>query len=230
MRILLIEDDQKTAAYLKKGLSQNGFSVIAASRGEEGLYLASSMPHDLIILDIMLPDRNGWAVLSNLRKADNRSPILLVTACGAIQDRVKGLKLGADDYIVKPFAFSELLARIHAVLRRGAPRQRDVIRVGNLEIHLLQHRVLRNGKAIDLTAKEFLLLSLLARHAGDVLSRTVIAEQVWDINFDCDSNVVDVAIRRLRKKIDDPFSNPLIHTIRGRGYVLEERCASKKTA
>ncbi len=221
MRILVIEDEKKTAGYLRKGLTENGFVVDVAERGEDGLHLASTLDCDLIILDVMLPDRDGWSLLSELRRSGNQTPVLFLTARDSIQDRVKGLKLGADDYLVKPFAFSELLARIRALLRRGPGRQPDVLRIGDLEIDFPCHKVLRSGKCVDLTAKEFLLLSLLARHAGQVLSRTFIAEQVWDMNFECDSNVIDVAIRRLRKKVDGPFNRKLIHTARGTGYVLE---------
>jgi len=223
MRLLLIEDEKKTAAYLQKGLAENGFLVDTAEQGEAGLELARTYDYDFIILDVMLPGRNGWSVLTALRSIGNRTPVLFLTARDAIEDRVKGLELGADDYLVKPFAFSELLARIHSVLRRGSVRQHEILCIADMEINLLRHRVTRDGKPIDLTTKEFLLLSLLAQRTGEILSRTLITEKVWDMNFDGNTNVVDVAIRRLRRKVDDPFEKKLIHTIRGVGYVLEER-------
>ncbi len=223
MRILIIEDEKKTAAYLRKGLSENGYLVDVAYEGEDGLSLASSREYDFIILDIMLPGRDGWSILSELRRSGKDTPVLILTARDMIEDRVRGLKGGADDYLVKPFAFSELLARIHSILRRGPARQPELLTIADLQIDFVRHRVAREGKRLDLTAKEFLLLSLLARRAGDILSRTLIAEQVWDMNFDGDTNVVDVAIRRLRRKMDDPFPKKLIHTVRALGYILEER-------
>ncbi len=222
MRILIIEDEGKTAAYLQKGLTENGYVVDVADNGIDGAHLAQTQYYDLILLDVMLPGIDGWTVLQQLHAA-KKTPILFLTAKGGVEDRVKGLELGADDYLVKPFAFSELLARVRSVLRRGAVRQQDVISVDDLEVDLLRRRVRRGGARIDLTAKEFGLLSLLIRRAGEVLSRTLIAEQVWDMNFDSDTNVVDVAIRRLRAKIDDPFERRLIHNVRGVGYVLEQR-------
>jgi two-component system copper resistance phosphate regulon response regulator CusR len=223
MRILIIEDEPKTAAYLRKGLAESGFVVDVAEQGEEGLFLATTGEYDLIILDVMLPQRDGWSVLSELRRAGRQTPVLFLTARDAVQDRVKGLELGADDYLVKPFAFSELLARVRSVLRRGPARQPEILRLADLEIDLLRHQARRGGKRLDLTPKEFARLSLLARRKGEVLSRTLIAEQVWDMNFDSDTNVVDVAVRRLRGKVDDPFPGKLIHTVRGIGYVLEDR-------
>ncbi len=223
MKVLVIEDEIKSASYLRKGLSEQGFVVDVAANGEEGLHLARHSRYDLLILDIMLPKRDGWAVLSDLRGARNQTPVLVLTARDAVQDRVKGLDLGADDYLVKPFAFSELLARIRTVLRRGPARQPETLGVADLEIDLVRQRAERSGKRLDLTPKEFRLLSLLARCAGEVLSRTLIAEQVWDMNFDSDTNVVDVHVRRLRAKVDDPFPRKLIHTVRGVGYVLEDR-------
>ncbi len=223
MRLLIVEDEKKTSAYLRKGLSENGFVVDVAAEGEDGLLLASTEEYDLIILDVMLPKRDGWSIISQIRKQGKQTPILFLTARDAVQDRVKGLELGADDYLVKPFAFSELLARVRAILRRGPARQAETLRIADLDIDLLRHKATRTGKSLDLTPKEFLLLSLLARRKGEVLSRTLISEQVWDMNFDSDTNVVDVAIRRLRRKVDEPFSKKLIHTIRGVGYVLEER-------
>ncbi len=223
MRILVIEDERKTAAYLRKGLSENGYQVDIAYEGEDGLSLAMTGVHDFIVLDIMMPGRNGWSILSELRRAGKKTPVLFLTARDTIQDRVKGLESGADDYLVKPFAFSELLARIHSVLRRGPARQPELFQIADLQIDFPRHRATRDGQRIDLTVKEFLLLSLLVRRHGEVLSRTLIAEQVWDMNFDGDTNIVDVAIRRLRRKIDDPYPTKLIHTVRALGYVLEER-------
>ncbi len=223
MRILVVEDEQKAAAYLRKGLSENGFVVDVAGTGEEGLHLAFSVDYDLIVLDVMLPEGNGWSVISGMRAKGRQTPVLFLTARDSVPDRVRGLELGADDYLVKPFAFSELLARIRSILRRGPARQPEVLRAADLEIDLLRHKARRGGKELDLTPKEFALLSLLVRRAGEVLSRSLIAEQVWDINFESDTNVVDVAIRRLRSKADDPFGEKLVHTVRGVGYVFEER-------
>lgn len=221
MRILVVEDEPKTASYLRNGLMENGFVADVTMRGDDGLHAALSGEYDLIILDVMLPERDGWSVLSNLRGAGRATPVLFLTARDAVHDRVKGLELGADDYLVKPFAFSELVARIRSVLRRGPARQLDVLRIADLEIDIPRHLAARDGRRLDLTPKEFLLLSLLARRAGEVLSRTFIAEQVWDMNFDPGTNVVDVHVRRLRSKVDDPFDRKLIRTVRGLGYVLE---------
>ena len=223
MRILVVEDEQKTAAYLKKGLSENGFVVDVAGTGEEGLHLAFSVDYDLVILDVMLPEGDGWSVISGMRAKGRQTPVFFLTARDSVPDRVRGLDLGADDYLVKPFAFSELLARVRSILRRGPARQPEILRAADLEIDLVRHKAKRGGKDLDLTPKEFALLSLLIRRAGEVLSRSLIAEQVWDINFESDTNVVDVAIRRLRGKVDDPFEGKLIHTVRGVGYVFEER-------
>ena len=223
MKLLIVEDEKKTAAYLKKGLSENGFVVEVASTGEDGLHLARTDDYDLVVLDVMLPDRDGWSVLSELRRAGKQTPILFLTARDTVQDRVKGLEYGADDYLVKPFAFSELLARIRSVLRRGQARKPDTLRIEDLEIDVLRHKAMRGGQPLDLTAKEFILLTLFAQHVGEVLSRTLIAEQVWDMNFNSDTSVVDVHISRLRAKIDQPFRNKLLHTVRGVGYVLEAR-------
>jgi two-component system, OmpR family, copper resistance phosphate regulon response regulator CusR len=223
MRILIVEDEPKTAAYLQKGLSEHGFVVDVADQGEDGLHLAWAGRYDLAILDVMLPIRDGWSILAEMRRSDITTPVLFLTARDAIHDRVKGLELGADDYLVKPFAFSELLARVRSILRRSPTSHPDVVRLADLEIDLLRFKTTREGKRLDLTPKEFALLSLLARHTGEVLSRTLIAEQVWDMNFASDTNVVDVAVRRLRRKVDDPFTQKLIHTVRGVGYVLEDR-------
>jgi two-component system copper resistance phosphate regulon response regulator CusR len=222
VRVLIVEDEPKSAAYLRKGLSENGYIADLAENGEDGLYLARNSDYDLLILDIMLPRRDGWSVIAELRRTGKQTPVLFLTARDAVSDRVKGLDLGADDYLVKPFAFSELLARIRTILRRGPARRSEMLRYADLELDPLSHRAARGGKRLDLTPKEFLLLSLFVRRAGEVLSRTLIAEQVWDMNFDCGTNVVDVHVRRLRSKVDDPFAKKLIHTIRGAGYVLEE--------
>lgn len=223
MKILLVEDEPKIAAFLCKGLAENGFVVDVASRGDDGLHLARTGAYDLVILDVLLPQVDGWSLLTSLRQEGKQTPVVYLTARDAVHDRVKGLELGADDYLVKPFAFSELLARVRSVLRRGPARQQETIRVADLEVDVIRLRAARAGQRLELTPKEFALLSLLARRAGEVLSRTVIAEQVWDMNFDSDTNVVDVHIRHLRSKVDEPFERKLIHTVRGAGYVLEER-------
>jgi two-component system, OmpR family, copper resistance phosphate regulon response regulator CusR len=223
LRVLIIEDEIKTAQYLKKGLIEHGFVVDATHRGDDGLHLSLTGDYVIIILDVMLPDQDGWSVIAELRRAGKQTPVIFLTARDSLQDRIKGLELGGDDYVVKPFAFSELLARIRTVLRRGPDRHPEIIRIADLEIDFHRHRATRNNKRLDLSPKEFLLLWLMARHAGEVLTRTYISEQVWDINFDSDTNIVDVAILRLRKKVDDQFSVKLIHSIRGVGYVLEDR-------
>lgn len=221
MKILLVEDEAKTAAYLSNGLSENGFVVDITHTGDDGLHEALTGTYDLILLDVMLPRQDGWSVLSKLRASGGATPVVFLTARDSVQDRVKGLELGADDYLIKPFAFSELLARMRSVLRRGPSRQTNVLRVGDLDVDIVRHHAVRAGRRLELTAKEFLLLSLFVRRAGEVLSRATIAEQVWDMNFDPGTNVVDVHVRRLRAKVDDPFERKLIHTVRGRGYVLE---------
>jgi two-component system copper resistance phosphate regulon response regulator CusR len=222
MRLLIIEDDRKTAEYLRQGLTENNFVVDAAFDGVDGAHLATTGGYDLIILDVMLPGRDGWSVVRELRKTSG-VPVLFLTARDKLEDRIKGLELGGDDYIVKPFAFSELLARVRTVLRRAPHAEPDVLRVRDLELDAVRRRVQRGEQRIDLTAKEFALLHLLMRRAGEVLSRAVLADQVWDMSFDSDTNVVDVAVRRLRVKVDDPFESKLIHTVRGAGYVLEAR-------
>ena len=221
MKILVIEDEVKTSRFLRKGLSEAGYVVDVAADGLEGLHLALEVDFDLIILDVMLPALDGWQVLARLREAGRKALVLMLTALDAVHNRVRGFEMGADDYLIKPFAFSELLARVRSLLRRAPPRIRETLRMADLEIDLLRHRATRAGQKLELTAKEFLLLSLLARRAGEVLSRTLIAEMVWDMNFDSDTNVVDVNVRRLRSKVDDPFPLTLIHTVRGAGYVLE---------
>jgi two-component system copper resistance phosphate regulon response regulator CusR len=223
MKILVVEDEKKTSTYLQRGLTENGFVVDVADQGDEGLHLARTGAYDLVILDVLLPVRDGWSVLSELRRAGPPTPVIFLTARDSVTDRVKGLELGSDDYLVKPFAFSELLARVRTLLRRGPARPVEFLHVGDLEIDLLRHRASRAGRKLELTPKEFLLLEFLARRAGEVLSRTLIAEQVWDLNFDGGTNVVDVHVRRLRSKVDDPSERKLIHTVRGVGYVLEER-------
>jgi two-component system copper resistance phosphate regulon response regulator CusR len=223
LKLLIVEDDAKTAAQLQKGLAEHGFVVDITGSGDEGLRLAKASAYDLLVLDVMLPGFNGWEVISALRNSGNQLPVLFLTARDGVQDRVKGLELGADDYLVKPFAFSELLARIRSLLRRSPSRQPETLHVADLEIDLTGHKVSRGGRRLDLTPKEFLLLELLVRRSGEVLSRTHIAERVWDMNFESDSNVVDVHVRRLRMKVDDLFERKLIHTVRGVGYVVEDR-------
>lgn len=223
MHILIIEDEKKTSSFLRKGLTESGYVVHTEENGDEGLLLALDINYDLIILDVMLPSRDGWSILSTLRQAGKQVPVLFLTARDAVQDRVKGLELGADDYLIKPFAFSELLARVRLLLRRAPARPSEILQIADLEIQFARQKAIRGGQRLDLTPKEFALLSLLMRRAGEVLSRTFIAEQVWDINFDSDTNVIDVAIRRLRSKVDDPFEKKLINTVRGVGYVFENR-------
>jgi two-component system, OmpR family, copper resistance phosphate regulon response regulator CusR len=220
MKLLLAEDDAKTAAFLRTGLTEQGFVVDVTGDGEEALQLALSIGYSVIILDVMLPERDGWSILASYRRAGGHAPVLFLTARDAVPDRVKGLDLGADDYLVKPFAFSELLARLRSLLRRRAGPAPELLQYADLALDVRRHQATRGGAALELTPKEFLLLALLLEHQGDVLSRTLIAEQVWDMAFDSDSNVVDVHIRRLRGKVDDLFERKLIHTVRGLGYVL----------
>lgn len=223
MKLLLVEDEGRAATYLQRGLTEQGYTVEIASNGTDGLHAALTGDHDLVILDVMLPGIDGFAVLSALRTS-REIPVLMLTARSQTHDKVKGFDLGADDYLVKPFEFPELLARVRSLLKRGASViVSDVQRIDDLEIDPVKHRAMRAGQRIELSAKEFALLSLLVRKAGEVLSRTQIASMVWDINFDSNTNVVEVAIRRLRAKIDDPFEKKLIHNVRGVGYVLESR-------
>ncbi|SFD34907.1 heavy metal response regulator transcription factor [Paracidovorax konjaci] len=228
MKLLLIEDEPKLAEYLRKGLGEEGFVVDVAHDGVDGLHRATEYTYDAIVLDRMLPGIDGIAVLAALRTG-RQTPVLMLTAQGRVEDRVQGLQAGADDYLVKPFAFSELVARLHGLLRRArgiaAPAEATVLRMADLELDLIRRKAVRAGQRLDLTAKEFNLLSLLLRRQGEVLSRTELAEQVWDMNFDSETNVVEVAVRRLRGKLDQPFERPLLHTVRGMGYVLEPRPA-----
>jgi len=224
MKLLIVEDQPKTGLYLRQGLNEAGFSTELATDGDTGQHLALSGDYDLLILDVMLPGRDGWQILQAVREAGFDTPVLFLTARDAVEDRVHGLELGADDYLIKPFAFSELLARVRTLLRRGAsPAQETTLSLADLRLDLIRRRVERAGLRIDLTAKEFALLELLLRRQGEVLPKSLIASQVWDMNFDSDTNVIEVAIRRLRLKIDDPHPLKLIHTVRGMGYVLEER-------
>ncbi|MCU6500362.1 heavy metal response regulator transcription factor [Duganella sp. BJB1802] len=222
MRLLVVEDEQKAGEYLQKGLTESGFVVDWANNGPEGLHAATTSHYDLIVLDVMLPGMDGWQIVTELRKTVD-TPVLFLTARDALNDRIKGLELGADDYLVKPFAFAELLVRIRTLLRRGPIKEPELFQIADLELDVPKRRVTRAGQRIDLTAKEFALLHLMSKRVGQVLSRPLIASQVWDMNFDSDTNVVDVAVRRLRAKIDDPYTVKLIHTIRSMGYVLEDR-------
>ncbi|KAB7897786.1 response regulator [Rouxiella sp. S1S-2] len=222
MRILVIEDDVSTGDYLKKGLGEAGYRVDLARNGADGLFLALEDSFDAIILDVMLPGLNGWQVMEVLRKKSD-VPVLFLTARDEVQDRIHGLELGADDYLIKPFSFTELMLRVRTLLRRGTVRESDTYSLADLHIDVLRRRVTRQETVIPLTNKEFMLLHLLMRREGEVLSRTMIASQVWDMNFDSDTNVVDVAVKRLRSKIDRPYDVKLIHTVRGIGYVCEVR-------
>ncbi|ELY2785152.1 heavy metal response regulator transcription factor [Klebsiella pneumoniae] len=224
MRLLLVEDEEKTSSYVSRALSELGFTVDIAGDGIDGLHLAVQQEYDAVILDVMLPGKDGYSVLEGLR-AIKQTPVLMLSARGSVDERVRGLRQGADDYLPKPFSLIELVARIQALLRRRSVDGIDVsqLQIDDLHVDLLSRKVNRNGDRIDLTAKEFALLSLLARHQGEILSKMMIAEQVWDMNFDSDANVVEVAIKRLRNKIDAPYQVKLLHTVRGMGYVLETR-------
>jgi len=222
MKLLVVEDEVKTGDYLRQGLLESGFVVDLARTGLDGHHLALTSSYDLIILDVMLPDVDGWRIMQSLRDAKSQTPVLFLTARDSVEDRVKGLELGADDYLVKPFAFAELLARVRTLLRRGAvPAANDRMQVADLILDIPRRRAERKGMRITLTNKEFTLLELLVRRQGEVLPRSLIASQVWDMNFDSDTNVIDVAIRRLRAKIDDEYEPKLIHTVRGMGYMLD---------
>jgi len=221
MKILVVEDEPKTGEYLRQGLTEAGFVVDLARDGPDGMHLGQTGEYDLIILDVMLPGLPGWQVLEGIRRAGIAVPVLFLTARDRVEDRVKGLEAGADDYLVKPFAFAELLARCRSLLRRGKSTEPEVLRAADLELDRLRRRVTRAGRRLDLTAKEFALLELLLRRRGEVLPRSLIASQVWDMNFDSDTNVIDVAVRRLRAKVDEGFEPKLIRTVRGMGYVLE---------
>lgn len=222
MKLLIVEDEVKTGDYICQGLTEAGFVADLARNGLDGHHLASTQSYDLILLDVMLPDVDGWKIVRSLRDAGNPTPVLFLTAKGSVEDRVKGLELGADDYLVKPFSFSELLARVRSLLRRaGGTVTSDRLEVDDLVLDLSRRRATRAGTRLNLTNKEFVLLELLVRRRGEVLPRSLIASLVWDMNFDSDTNVIDVAIRRLRAKIDDPFSTRLIRTVRGMGYVLD---------
>ena len=220
MRILVVEDEVKAADYLRKGLGESGYVVEVAHNGIDGQFLAQESEFDLVILDVMLPGIDGWQLLQIIRRK-SQVPVLFLTARDAVEDRVKGLELGADDYLVKPFSYAELLARVRTLLRRGPPREVELFQVADLQVDVLRRRVTRGAERITLTNKEFALLQLLISRSGEVLSRAQIASQVWQMNFDSDTNVVDVAVRRLRAKLDEPFTEKLVHTVRGVGYVLE---------
>lgn len=227
MKILVVEDELKTGNYLKQGLTEAGYVVDLVRNGIDGLHHGLTETYNLAIIDVMLPGVDGWRVLQGIRATGNEMPVLFLTARDHVDDRVKGLELGADDYLVKPFAFTELLARVRTLLRRGTKnKEPDSLHVADLELDLIRRRTTRSGKRIDLTAKEFSLLELLLRRQGEILPRSLIASQVWDMNFDSDTNVIEVAVRRLRAKVDDHFEPKLIHTVRGMGYVLEvQECA-----
>ncbi|SFT45422.1 two-component system, OmpR family, copper resistance phosphate regulon response regulator CusR [Kosakonia arachidis] len=228
MKLLLIEDEEKTSSYINRALSEQGFTLDVVDNGVEGMHLALEYEYDAIVLDIMLPGMDGYQILERLR-ACKQTPVLMLSARGSVEERVKGLRHGADDYLPKPFSLIELVARIQALLRRRPGDGADItqLHIHDLHLDLLARRVTRGGDRLELTAKEYALLSLLARHQGEILSKMMIAEQVWDMNFDSDANVVEVAIKRLRAKVDNPYPVKLLHTVRGMGYVLETRMESK---
>ncbi|MDW8845050.1 heavy metal response regulator transcription factor [Erwinia sp. MMLR14_017] len=221
MKILIVEDEDKARDYMRKGLTEAGFIVDTAENGQDGLFYATEHHYDLILLDVMLPEMDGWQVMAAMNKQIH-TPVIFLTAKGTVEDRIKGLELGADDYLVKPFSFAELLARVRTQLRRGSQQKLpDTLTLADLQLDIIKRRVERGGERIDLTNKEFNLLHLFLLHPGEVLTRTLIASRVWDMNFDSDTNVVDVAVKRLRQKIDAPFAQPLIHTVHGVGYRCE---------
>ncbi|CAM3790788.1 heavy metal response regulator transcription factor [Bordetella tumulicola] len=223
MRVLVVEDEAKTSSYILRGLTELGYTVDVADTGVDGLHLALEFDYDAIVLDLMLPGLDGHGVLTQLRRQKS-TPIIMLSARGAVDDRVIGLRKGADDYLPKPFSFTELVARLQAQTRRRTEaREPTTLQIDDLHIDLLARKVARAGQRLELTAKEFSLLSLLARHEGEILSKLTIAEQIWDMNFDSDINVVEVAVKRLRAKVDAPYSRKLLHTVRGMGYVLEDR-------
>ncbi|HKD08911.1 MAG TPA: heavy metal response regulator transcription factor [Bryobacteraceae bacterium] len=222
MKLLIVEDEAKTANFLKRGFDEEGFATRIASDGFDALRQIQAGGFDLIVLDIMLPEMDGWSILTFMRGSGLQTPVLALTARDQVPDRVRGLELGADDYLIKPFAFSELLARVRTILRRPPVREPATLRIADLEMDLTAHRAMRAGRRLDLTAREFKLLSMLARHTGEVLTRTLIAQSVWDMSSDGDTNVVDVNVRRLRSKLDEPFEVKLLRTVRGVGYVLED--------
>ncbi|EMB49789.1 two component response regulator transcription regulator protein [Vibrio mimicus] len=226
MKILIVEDEQKAGDYLKKGLIESGYVVDLVCDGVDGLYHATSETYDLILLDIMLPKLDGWQVLNTLRSSGIHIPVIMLTAKEQVEDRVRGFELGANDYVVKPYAFAELLARIQNIFRHHRLSQQiespQILRVADLELDMIKRVAIRSGQSMILTAKEYALLELLMRKKDQVLSRTTIASLVWDMNFDSDTNVIDVAVKRLRNKVDKPFEQPLIHTVRGMGYKLED--------
>lgn len=223
MKVLIVEDEPKTAAFLKRGFTEEGYVTDTVENGIDAIHMATTGNYDLVVLDVMMPKCDGWTVLEEIRKRDRYQSVIMLTALDSVAHKVRGLDLGADDYLIKPFSFSELNARARSVMRRGQSRVSDVLQHADLKLDLLRHKVFRAEQDVDLAPQEYRLLEFLLRHVGEVLTRTRIAEQVWDINFDGDSNVVDAAIRRLRRKVDDPYCQKLIHTIRGVGYVLEER-------
>ena len=228
MRLLIVEDEIKTGDYLKQGLTEAGFQVSLVRNGLDGHHLAMTEVFDLIVLDVMLPDVNGWRIVQSIRERNNLTPVLFLSARDSVDDRVKGLELGADDYLIKPFAFSEVLARVRSLIRRGQTiTTPDLLQVADLQLDIPKRRVMRSGVKIALSHKEFSLLELLMRRSGEVLPRSLIASQIWDMNFDSDTNVIDVAIRRLRAKVDDDFMPKLIHTVRGMGYKLENEQADE---
>lgn len=228
MRLLIVEDEIKTGDYLKQGLTEAGFQVSLVRNGLDGHHLAMTEVFDLIVLDVMLPDVNGWRIVQSIRESNNLTPVLFLSARDSVDDRVKGLELGADDYLIKPFAFSEVLARVRSLIRRGQTiTTPDLLQVADLQLDVPKRRVMRSGVKIALSHKEFSLLELLMRRSGEVLPRSLIASQIWDMNFDSDTNVIDVAIRRLRAKVDDDFMPKLIHTVRGMGYKLENEQADE---